>query len=211
MNFQTKELTPSQKYHLLIQTIVPRPIAWVLTRNKNETLNLSPFSYFNAVSNNPPVIMLSVGHKKSGDKKDTWRNIKREEEFVIHIPSTEDATSVSKSSFEYGSDESEVSILGLKTKSVFKHSTLPVLEKAKIAFSCELVEIVKLEKSEQGIIFGKIKEYFLDDEVVEKAGDIINVDVKKLSPIGRIGGNDFVSLGEIMTINRPVKREDEKQ
>ena len=64
-------LQPAQVYFQMIQTLVPRPIAWVLSEIENDKYNLAPFSYFNAVCSDPPLIMLSVGKKPDGSFKDT--------------------------------------------------------------------------------------------------------------------------------------------
>ena len=69
------KLSSSQAYFTMTQAIIPRPIAWVLSDHGNGKLNLAPFSYFNAVCSRPPMQSISIGHKKSGLKKDTWVNI----------------------------------------------------------------------------------------------------------------------------------------
>ena len=69
MNLDFSTLSANQRYHLMTQTIIPRPIAWVLTDSNNGSFNLAPFSYFTAVSSAPPMLMLSVGKKPNGDKQ----------------------------------------------------------------------------------------------------------------------------------------------
>ena len=70
-----EDLSPNEVYYTLIQSIVPRPIAWVLSENANLTHNLAPFSYFNGVSSNPPLVSISVGRRIDGSQKDTWHGI----------------------------------------------------------------------------------------------------------------------------------------
>ena len=64
-----EELSPANAYFLMTQTIIPRPIAWVLSENETGTYNLAPFSYFNAVSSDPAVFMLSVGKNRTDQIK----------------------------------------------------------------------------------------------------------------------------------------------
>ena len=98
MQINLDSLSPARAYHLMIQSIVPRPIAWVLSDNGDTTLNLAPFSYFNAVCSDPPVLMLSIGRKPDGSDKDTARNIVERSQFVVHIPHREMALEVTESS-----------------------------------------------------------------------------------------------------------------
>ena len=70
MNIDASTLAPIQIYHLMTQTVIPRPIAWVLTESGEADYNLAPFSYFTPVSSNPPLLMFSVGKKPTGEIKD---------------------------------------------------------------------------------------------------------------------------------------------
>ena len=72
------DLNPSERYHIMTQVVIPRPIAWVLTANDGDQsnhsssrFNLAPFSYFNAISSDPPLVMMSIGKKPDGEEKDT--------------------------------------------------------------------------------------------------------------------------------------------
>ena len=81
------DLKPNTCYHLMTQTLLPRPIAWVLSASEEGELNLAPFSFFNGVCSNPPIVMLSIGKKTPEEAKDTRQNILSGRDFVIHIPS----------------------------------------------------------------------------------------------------------------------------
>ena len=85
MILDLSELKPAQVYFQMIQTLIPRPIAWVLSEIEAGKYNLAPFSYFNAISSNPPIVMFSVGKKPDGSDKDTHRNIAERKHFTIHI------------------------------------------------------------------------------------------------------------------------------
>ena len=103
-------ISPSNGYHLLTQTIIPRPIAWILSENEDGSLNLAPFSFFNAVCSDPPLLMVSIGKKPSGEIKDTRRNILSGRDFVIHIASLTQANVLSRSAatLVYGDSELEI-------------------------------------------------------------------------------------------------------
>ena len=108
-------LSPNQVYFSIIQTLIPRPIAWVLSENADGGFNLAPFSYFNAVCSDPPLVMLSIGRKPDGSPKDTRVNIEQRERFVIHIAHRELAKQVTESSATLDYGDSEVARLGLET------------------------------------------------------------------------------------------------
>ncbi|MET0093908.1 MAG: flavin reductase, partial [Sedimenticola sp.] len=75
MNIDLSEMPPGQVYFTMTQALIPRPIAWVLSENADGGHNLAPFSYFSAVSSEPPLVMLSIGRRPDGTPKDTAANI----------------------------------------------------------------------------------------------------------------------------------------
>ena len=81
VNYEDKEL--SQKYQLMAQTIIPRPIAWILTQDAKGTLNIAPFSYFMGLSSEPATMIVSIGHKSDGSQKDTLKNIRESKKCTI--------------------------------------------------------------------------------------------------------------------------------
>ena len=113
MNIDLSDLSPAQVYFTLIQTVIPRPIAWVLSENANGTHNLAPFSYFNAVCANPPLLMISVGRKPDGSFKDTRVNIEQRHDFVIHIVQLSMLEAMNQSSATLPAGVSEIRQLGL--------------------------------------------------------------------------------------------------
>ena len=98
MHLDFKELTPNQCYGAMVQTIVPRPIAWVLSDNGDHSFNVAPFSFFNGICSDPPIIMLSVGKKDESEEKDTRVNIRERNLFVVNISSTRHINQVNATS-----------------------------------------------------------------------------------------------------------------
>jgi len=202
-------LSPTQAYHLMTQTIVPRPIAWVLTENESGSddnrYNLAPFSYFNAVASNPPTLMISIGLQTDGSTKDTLANIKRSGELVIHIASTQhiDALNQSAASLPYG--ESELSASSLTTTAM-ENTSLPRLSDAKIAFACTLDHLHLIGQAPQTLVFAQIKSAYIADDIVqinEQKGRTL-VDANALDPLARLGGSNYAFLGEHISLKRPT-------
>ncbi len=144
MNLNIAEFSPNQRYHLMTQTIIPRPIAWALTDSGNSSFNLAPFSYFTAVSSAPPILMLSVGKKPNGgDSKDTLVNIINNKQVVIHITSAQHAALVTQTSQTLAHGESELTEAKIATTE-FVGFSLPRIAQCDIAYGCELYEIKEL-------------------------------------------------------------------
>ncbi len=203
MNIDLSVLSAGQVYGTMIQTVIPRPVAWVLSRSANGRLNLAPFSYFNAVCSEPPLVMLSVGRKPDGDEKDTRVNIRDRRDFVIHIAHRELAEALTASSATLPAGESEVERLGLETVE-FEGSVLPRLAVCRVAFACELFDYRELGPRGQALILGRVKRLFVDDSLVTRdARGRVKVAAADVDPIGRLGGNEYVTFGQVLNIPRP--------
>ena len=149
-----------QIYFLMIQLVIPRPIAWVLSGNANGTYNLAPFSFFNAITSNPPILMLSVSWKDEAAHKDTWVNISERNHFVVHVPSSGQVHDVSDSSsvLPYGVSETDKFSIPLEKVEGWP---LPRVKNAKVAFLCEKYAIHEIGNDPQGLILGKIQSQYL--------------------------------------------------
>ena len=197
-----KDLTSGQIYFTLIQTIIPRPVAWVLSQNENGSHNLAPFSFFNGVCSSPPLISIAAGRKDDGSLKDTWKNIEERSDFVIHIAHREMAEAVTASAASLDEGISEVDSLNLETETV-EGWPLPRLKEPRIALLCERFAIHEVGEGPRGLILGKVLAAYLDDGIATTEGSRLKIDAKALDPIARLGGNDYTTLGDIITVVRP--------
>lgn len=202
MILNLEEYSSGHIYHTMMQTIIPRPVAWVMTDNGDDTFNLAPFSTLVAVTSDPPILMISVGKKSSGEKKDTWKNIEERKEFLIHIPHMDFARHVTASSEEMDHGRSELDVIGLKTVE-WEGSSIPRIDGIRAVYACELYDIVLVGNRPQAMILGKARSIYLDDEVAKIENHRLVVDANKMDPLGRLGGSDYTSLGETITIPRP--------
>ena len=85
MKFDMKQMAPADRYRLLVNTVTPRPIAWVVSRNADGLLNAAPYSFFNVLGSEPPLCVLGIGQRAEGDPKDTARNIVEAGEFTVNL------------------------------------------------------------------------------------------------------------------------------
>ncbi|HZJ38850.1 MAG TPA: flavin reductase family protein, partial [Chthoniobacterales bacterium] len=99
----------SRGYAMLVSLVTPRPIAWVTTLNENGAVNAAPFSFFNALGGDPPIIGFAPGDRDDGSPKDTARNIRRTHDFVVNLVDevTAEAMNRTSASLPYGVSELE--------------------------------------------------------------------------------------------------------
>lgn len=210
------DFSPTQRYHLMTQTIIPRPIAWVLTHHGDldnsinsippEQLNLAPFSYFTAISSDPALMMISVGKKPTGDNKDTLTNVLRNKKMVIHIPSTKQSDLVTASAATLAYGESELININDQrlTTTAFDNFPLPRLTQCDIAYGCELYEIKEIGNTPQALIFVEVKQLYLNPEVILEEGDNrLKIYADKVAPLARLGANEYASITEPFKKVRP--------
>ncbi len=196
------EMSGSRIYHLMTQTIIPRPIAWILTENTDTTFNVAPFSYFTAVSSSPALLMVSIGKKSDGTNKDTLVNIKRTGKAVIHIASMDDMDMLNASSAELPANDSEVSRLNLKTQ-VLEGFSLPRLTSAPIAYACVLDEIKSLDTAAQQLVFLRVQSLYLNDDVVENHEGRLKINAHAVNPLARLGAGEYSGINNIVRKQRP--------
>jgi len=203
MQLNFSDFSSTQRYHLMTQTIIPRPIAWALTDSGDANYNLAPFSYFTAVSSNPALLMISVGKKPNGDNKDTLTNILKNKKMVIHIASADQAEVVTQTAATLAHGESELTKSGLTTVA-FDGFSLPRLDQCDIAYGCELYDIKELGDVPQTLIFVEVKQLYLNDSVVSKDDkDRMNIAADKVKPLARLGGGEYASITAPFSIQRP--------
>jgi flavin reductase (DIM6/NTAB) family NADH-FMN oxidoreductase RutF len=220
INFTTE--TPSSRYHLLTQTIIPRPIAWVLSENApivaNDTgdgitaagqassFNLAPFSFFNALCSDPPLLVMSIGKKPDGSVKDTRHNITSGRDFVVHIPSTSQAQAVSQSAanLEYGDSEALAGQLDLVA---FPGCPVPRVADCHIAYHCRLYDVHEIgpqqQPKQQAIIYAEVVQLYMSDAVAVAADGRYVVDAQALDPLARLGLSAYAALGHAFNLQRP--------
>jgi len=187
-----------QRYRLLTSTVTPRPIAWISTRGKDGSLNLAPFSFFQALCGTPPLIMLSIGQRQ-GRPKDTLRNIQETGEFVINIVTEELAEKMNLSSGEYTADVDELALAGL-TPAPSEVVCAPRVAESPINLECKLTQFVPLEGSDYSIVVGEILRWHVADCLLAPDG---LVDTARLRPLGRLGRDEYVKFGEVFEMLRP--------
>lgn len=197
-----KEINPTdlergQVYKLLTGSIVPRAIAWVSSISAEGTNNLAPFSYFTAVSANPPLVLFCSGTRGAdGGEKDTYHNVKATGEFVINFVNAATAEAMNITATEVPAEVDEFERAGL-TAIPSKHVNVPRVQESPIHFECKLHQIV--DAGDGHIVIGEVV-YMHFDEAVFKEGNYI--DIEALQPIARLSGPNYARLSDFFQLNR---------
>ncbi|MBM7332767.1 MAG: flavin reductase family protein [Alcanivorax sp.] len=197
MQIDTDSLSPQECYRLISGIVVPRPIAWITTRSPEGVVNLAPFSCFTFVSNSPLMVGINIG-RKAGREKDTARNIRALDQFVVNIADWTMVEDVHASAVEYEAHESEVESLGL---TVLPSVTVapPRLQKAPISLECQLHSVTGYGDTGAEFFVGRVTRIHVSDRLYEDG----RIDTRALQPVCRIAGANYATLGEIRQL-KPV-------
>jgi flavin reductase (DIM6/NTAB) family NADH-FMN oxidoreductase RutF len=188
-------------YKLLIGAIVPRPIAFVSTMSPEGVRNLAPFSFFTAVSANPPVICFSPSARQGQHRlKDTLFNIATTREFVVNIVSEEFAEKMNICSADFPPDVDEFEASGL-TPVASDLVKPPRVAESHVQMECKLYLTIEVSELPGGgsLVLGEVVRFHVDDEYV----DNFRIDADKLRAIGRMGGNVYTRTTDRFELVRP--------
>jgi flavin reductase (DIM6/NTAB) family NADH-FMN oxidoreductase RutF len=183
IHFDPDLITPQQQYKLMSGTIVPRPIALVTTLGP-QGANAAPFSLFNMVGVDPPMLMFSLTPRE-GALKDTVRNIQALPEFVVHIvdESVKEKMNICSADFPHGT--SEIDFAGLRTEPSVKVRP-PRLVDCPAQFECKLMQIIPLGRRPNLMVIGEVVMMHYRDGIVD--ADKLHVDAARLGALGRMEG-----------------------
>jgi flavin reductase (DIM6/NTAB) family NADH-FMN oxidoreductase RutF len=188
-------------YRLLIGIITPRPIAWVTSIDADGRVNLAPFSFYNAFSANPPVVVFSPTLRRDGTRKDTLRNVEATREFVLNTAVEALAEQVNLSSKELPYGQSEVDYTGLTLRPSLKVKP-PRIAESPVNMECKLIQIVPLGTGPiaGNLVIGEVVTMHVDDGILDAKGTI---DPRKLKTIARLGGDYYCRTSDLFEMKRP--------
>ena len=188
MLFDFASIDAAHQYKLLISTIVPRPIAWIVSQDSRGRINAAPFSFFNAFSDDPPIVGIGIGSHKTGQPKDTRANILETRGFVVNLVSERLAEKMNITAIDFSSDINELTEAGLKTEpSVYVKP--PRISEAPVAMECELFQIIGLGE-ETALVLGRVLAMHIHDDAVVDAKKS-HIDTPKLRLLGRMHGSGW--------------------
>jgi flavin reductase (DIM6/NTAB) family NADH-FMN oxidoreductase RutF len=191
---------PAQiNYRILVGAVVPRPIAFVSTISPEGVHNLAPFSFFNVVCGDPPVVCFSPIWRNP--PKDTIVNIRATGEFVVNIVSEDFADRMNICSGEYPSSVDEFKMSGLTpVESVVVRA--PRVRESHVNMECKLMQIVEVSARPMGgsLVIGEVVRFHVDDAVIDE----FRIDADKLRAVGRMSGSDYARTRDRFSLVRPA-------
>jgi len=187
-------------YKLMTGLVVPRPIGWIGTADEEGRPNLAPYSFFQAVATNPPIVLFSAG-VTDGREKDSLRNARTTGEFTYNLVDMATAQGMNASAADLPHGESEFDFAGL-TPLESVDIAAPRVAEAKASFECKVDRIIELGSHpvQHAVVFGEVLRIHVNEDLL----DGTRVDFEKLDAVGRLAGNYYVTTREIFDITRPA-------
>lgn len=177
--------------------VAPRPIGWISTVSRQGSINLAPYSFFNAVSTDPHYLMFA-----SGGRKDSQRNAEDTGEFVCSLATYELREAMRRTSTPVAPEVDEMQLAGL-TPASSRLVAPPRVKESPVAFECRYWRTIELPGREGGpsthsIVLGEVIGVFIDDSAIVDG----KVDVTKLRPLARLGYRDYAVIDEVFSLEQ---------
>ncbi len=201
------DLSHSELYGILLNSVAPRPIAWVSTMSASGQLNLAPFSFFNVVCVDPPLLAFAPGLRRPkqleaarGEPKDTLRNVRETREFVVNIVTYELREAMNLSSGEYDASVNEFELAKL-TPEPSKIVRPPRVAESPVSFECKLHQILDFSPAptSSSLVIGEIVSIHVDERHMKDG----KLDRDSLDLIGRMGGIQYTRTKQRFDMVRP--------
>ncbi|WEJ57033.1 flavin reductase family protein [Devosia sp. FJ2-5-3] len=193
MDLDLNSLPLGERYKLLCGLVVPRPIALVTTSNEDGTPNAAPFSFFNVISHDPPMVVLGIDRRQDGTPKDTLGNIQRTGEFVVNLVSEAIAVPMNACATDFPPGHNELEEVGLDGAA----STVvrpPRIVQSPTSLECRLARDLEFgAEGQRHVIIGDIVHVHIADGIVNER---YHVDQDRTNLIGRMAGRDYVRTAD---------------
>jgi flavin reductase (DIM6/NTAB) family NADH-FMN oxidoreductase RutF len=189
----------TDRYRLLAGLVVPRPIGWIGTRRADGTNNLAPFSFFNVVSSNPPVVLFSAGNHRDRPK-DSSTLAEMSGEFTVNIVSESVVEAMSVTSGSYTADDDEFAIAGLTAMDGHKVDA-PLVAESPANLECRVRQVIEIgELARTRLVVGDVLAIHVEDRVL----DGTRIDNDALRAVGRMAGNTYIRTRDRFEVRRPL-------
>ena len=191
MDLILEDLSVQDRYKFLSAVVLPRPVAFVTTKDQDGLYNAAPFSFFNVFSEDPAIVVLGIGAKPNGRTKDTLKNIRDTKQFVVNMVDKSIIGAMHIASAEIPSDESEIDYAGI-TLADSQIINVQRIAEAPVSLECELFQVIELSER-RSLVLGQVKAIHIDDAIIDS--ETKRLIPEKYSPIARLYGDYYAWLG----------------
>ena len=200
MQFDPQEIEQKTIYKLLSGIVIPRPIGWISSISEKGITNLAPFSFFNAVGDDPPHVMFSAGRGATSNQ-DTLNNVLKTKQFVVNMVTEELVEKMNRTAQGIPPHESEFEFANLTPIPSIKIKP-PRVKESPITMECELVHHYTLEDHKFGgstILVGRIVLFHVAENMLLEG---CKINQENYQPISRLAGSNYSKIGEIFSVKR---------
>ncbi len=200
MQFAMNELDPATRYKLLVNTITPRPIAWVLTRDAQGRNNAAPYSFFNAMGGSPPLVAIGMaadGQREGEEEKDSLANIRASGEFAVALVGEAQAEAMNVTAADAPAGTDELALAGLEALDAAQVNA-PLIAGAPVNFECRVWKLVETGPH-SAIVIGEVLVAHIGDAFVGEEDGKLRIDNPAMKLVGRT-----YAAGEYVKTDSPL-------
>ncbi len=201
MRFDLDAVESAIAYKLLAATVIPRPIAWVVTRGADGVVNAAPYSFFNVMGSSPPTVVLGIMADPARGYKDSARNIMDTGEFVINLVPERLVQAMNLTAADAPRGENELELAGLET-APSAHVSPPRIAESPVALECRTLQTVETGPH-QVIVIGRVLAVHIADAFIKDAGRG-HVLTDELDLVGRSFGAAYIRTHDTFDLARPT-------
>ena len=204
MQFDMDKLAVQDRYKLMSSSITPRPIAWVTSQSAEGVRNAAPYSFFNMMAADPPLIVLGLMRRPDGTFKDTAANILSTKEFVVNLVSERDAPAMNQTCIDAPPGMDELDMNGIETAPCAR-VTPPRIASAPVSFECRLFQAIEPGPAST-IVLGEVVEMHIHDRFIDT--EKLHVDTLAMNLVARMhGAGWYTRANDLFQLERPTYAE----
>ena len=204
MQFDMDRLDPATRYKLLVNTVTPRPIAWVVTRDAAGRVNAAPYSFFNAMGGTPPLLAIGMAPdnvREGVAVKDSLRAIRETGEFTVALVTEAQAEAMVLTAIDAPPGEDELALAGLETSAAARVRA-PLITGAPVQFECTVWQIIETG-AHSAIVLGEVAVTHIEDRFLGEEDGKLRIDNPAMKLVGRTwGAGEYVRNSDALHIDR---------
>lgn len=200
MHFDFSTLTAAERYKLMAAAITPRPIAWLTTVSKDGVRNAAPYSFFNMMGSEPPLVAIGMMRRPDGTHKDSARNVLDTREFVVNLVGEHDAEAMNLTCIDAPPGFDEVEFAGLAVEPSLEVAP-PRISSAPVSMECRLLDT--FERGSSTVVLGEVIHFHIADSLVDPQR--LHVDTLAMNLVARMHGAGWYTRStDLLQLQRPT-------